>query len=66
MINEYIDCTEFMRLIEDQKIKPSVVKRYLKEQGMVFTSTNARVGSKCIYYFSGLPGNGSPETGYNA
>ena len=41
MINEYIDCTEFMRLIEDQKIKPSVVKRYLKEQGMVFTSTNA-------------------------
>ena len=49
MINEYIDCTEFMRLIEDQKIKPSVVKRYLKEQGMVFTSTNAHELAANVY-----------------
>lgn len=49
MINEYIDCTEFMRLIEDQKIKPSVVKRYLKEQGIVFTATNAHELATNVY-----------------
>lgn len=49
MINEYIDCTEFMRLIEDQKIKPSVVKRYLKEQGMVFTATNPHELATSVY-----------------
>lgn len=49
MLNEYIDCTEYMRLIEDQKLKPSVVKRYLKEQGMVFTATNSRLLAKNVY-----------------
>lgn len=49
MINEYIDCTEFMRLIEDQKIKPSVVRSYLKEQGMIFTSSNAHELATSIY-----------------
>ena len=49
MINEYVDCTEFMRLIEDQKIKPSALKRYLKEQGMIFTATNAHELAKSTY-----------------
>jgi len=38
-----------MRLIEDQKIKPSVVKHYLKEQGMIFTSTNAHELATNVY-----------------
>lgn len=49
MINEYTDCTEFMRLIEDQKIKPSAVKRYLRTQGMVFTATNAHELASKVY-----------------
>ena len=43
MLTEYTDCSEFMRLIVDQKIKPSAVKRFLGKKGIVFTSTNASI-----------------------
>lgn len=49
MIDEYIDCTEFMRLIEDQKIKPAAVKRYLRTQGIIFTATNAHEFANQVY-----------------
>lgn len=49
MLTEYTDCSEFLRLISDQKIKPSTVKAYLKRQGMIFTATNPTVLAKDIY-----------------
>lgn len=49
MITEYTDCTEFMRLIADQKIKPSAVKRYLSKQGIVMTATNAEIFANDVY-----------------
>ena len=49
MITEYTDCSEFMRLISDQKIKPSVVKRFFSKQGVVFTSTNAATVANDVY-----------------
>ena len=49
MITEYTDCTEFMRLIADQKIKPSAIKQYLRRQGIVLTASNAEAVSKDVY-----------------
>lgn len=49
MITEYTDCSEFMRLISDQKIKPSAVKRFFSKQGVVFTSTNASIVANEVY-----------------
>lgn len=49
MITEYTDCTEFMRLIVDQKIKPASVKKYLSSQGIIITSTNARTVAEDVY-----------------
>ena len=49
MITEYTDCTEFMRLIEDQKIKPASVKKYLSSQGIIITSTNAKTVAEDVY-----------------
>lgn len=49
MITEYTDCSEFMRLISDQKIKPSAVKRYFSKQGIIFTSTNAATVASQAY-----------------
>ena len=49
MITEYTDCSEFMRLIADQKIKPSAVKRYLCKQGIILTSTNASNVANDVY-----------------
>lgn len=49
MITEYTDCSEFMRLISDQKIKPSAVKRFFSKQGVVFTSTNAATVANDVY-----------------
>lgn len=49
MLTEYTDCSEFMRLIVDQKIKPSAVKRFLGKKGIVFTSTNASVIANDVY-----------------
>lgn len=49
MITEYTDCTEFMRLIVDQKIKPAAVKKYLCSQGIIITSTNARSVAEDVY-----------------
>lgn len=49
MITEYTDCSELMRLISDQKIKPSAVKRFFSKQGVVFTSTNAATVANDVY-----------------
>lgn len=49
MITEYTDCTEFMRLIEDQKIKPASVKKYYSSQGIIITSTNAKTVAEDVY-----------------
>lgn len=49
MITEYTDCTELMRLIEEQKIKPSAVRSYLRKQGIVLTASNASSLSKDVY-----------------
>lgn len=49
MITEYTDCSELMRLISDQKIKSSAVKRYFSKQGMVFTSANASIVANDVY-----------------
>lgn len=49
MITEYTDCTELLRLITDQKIKPSAVKRYLSKQGIVMTATNAENFANDVY-----------------
>lgn len=49
MITEYTDCTELMRLIIDQKIKPSAVKRYFSTQGIVITSSNAKTVAEDVY-----------------
>lgn len=49
MITEYTDCSELMRLISDQKIKPSAVKCFLSKQGVVFTSTNATTVANDVY-----------------
>ena len=49
MITEYTDCTELMRLIEEQKIKPSAIKSYLRKQGIIFTASNAESFSKDCY-----------------
>lgn len=49
MITEYTDCSEFMRLISDQKIKPSAVKRFFSKQGVIFTSLNAATVANDVY-----------------
>ena len=49
MITEYTDCSELKRLISDQKIKPSAVKRYLAKQGIVLTATNAETFANDVY-----------------
>lgn len=49
MITEYTDCSEFMRLISDQKIKPSTVKRFFSKQGVIFTSSNAATVANDVY-----------------
>lgn len=49
MITEYTDCTEFLRLISDKKIKSSAVKSYLKQRGMIFTATNPTILANSIY-----------------
>lgn len=49
MITEYTDAAELMRLIADQKIKPSAVRRYLSRRGMVFTAANSNTLASDVY-----------------
>lgn len=49
MTTEYTDCAELKRLIVDQKIKSSAIKRYLLSQGIIFTTSNADKLSEDIY-----------------
>lgn len=49
MITEYTDCAELLRLITEQKIKPTTVKRLLRKMGIVLTSTNAETIARNTY-----------------
>lgn len=49
MITEYTDCAELKRLITDQKIKPTAIKKYLSKQGIIFTATNAQTLANDMY-----------------
>lgn len=49
MITEYTDCTEFMRLVADQKIKPAAVKKYLASTGIILTASNSETFAKDAY-----------------
>lgn len=49
MITEYTDCSEFRRLIAEQKIKPSSVKRFLSRKGIILTATNSYMISNDAY-----------------
>lgn len=49
MITEYIDCTEFKRLIADKKIKPVTLKYYLRKKGIIFTASNPENFAEQIY-----------------
>ncbi|WP_418756979.1 hypothetical protein [Eubacterium ventriosum] len=49
MIEEYTDCTEFMRLIAEKKIKPAIVKKYLASTGIVLTASNSEQFAKDAY-----------------
>lgn len=54
MINEYTDCAEFKRLIEEKKIKSSAVKKFFKNLGIVFTASNASsLSDDCYTIFLG-------------
>lgn len=48
-MTEYTDSVELMRLISDQKIKPSAVKRYLSKQGIIFTASNSEALADSVY-----------------
>lgn len=49
MITEYTDSAELMRLITDQKIKPSAVRRYLSKQGIILTAANSGTLASDVY-----------------
>lgn len=49
MITEYVDCAELKRLIEDKKLKPAMLKYYLRHKGIVFTASNAEQFAEQIY-----------------
>lgn len=49
MITQYVDCVEFKRLIEDRKLKPAVLKYYLRKNGIIFTASNAEQFAEQVY-----------------
>lgn len=49
MITEYVDCTEFKRLIEDKRIKTATLKYYLRRKGIIFTASNAEQFAEQVY-----------------
>lgn len=49
MVTEYINCTELKRLIEEKKLKPAIIKQYLKEKGMIFTAANSHQFAEQVY-----------------
>ena len=48
-MTEYTDSTEFMRLIADQKIKPSAIRRYLSRQGIILTASHSTTLANDVY-----------------
>lgn len=51
MFVEYTDCTEFMRLIADKRIRSTAIRRYMSKQGMFFTATDATDLANDVYTF---------------
>lgn len=49
MIDTYIDCNEYKRLIEEQKIKPAALKAFLKSNGIFLTSSNSKTLAESMY-----------------
>ncbi|MBQ3544222.1 MAG: hypothetical protein IJA34_04460 [Lachnospiraceae bacterium] len=49
MITQYVDCVEFKRLIEDRKLKPAVLKYYLRKKGIIFTASNVEQFAEQVY-----------------
>ena len=52
MIDTYIDCNEYKRLIEEQKIKPAALKAFLKSNGIFLTSSNSKTLAESMYTVS--------------
>ena len=49
MITEYTDSTEFLRLIEDKKIRVAAIKKHLSHQGIILTATNTSCFANDVY-----------------
>jgi hypothetical protein len=49
MISKYIDNKELKRVIEDGKLKNFHIKKILKDQGIIFTTTNAEQIAEQVY-----------------
>ena len=49
MINEYVDCLEYKRLIEENKIKSKSLKVLFKNNGIILTSTNSKDLAESVY-----------------
>ena len=49
MFSEYTDCTEFMRLIFEQKLKPAAIRKYMFRKGIILTAINAKDIANEVY-----------------
>ncbi len=49
MVSKYIDNKELKRVIEDGKLKPFKIKKLLKDQGIILTTTNSEQIAEQIY-----------------
>ena len=49
MFSEYTDCTEFMRLISEQKLKPAAIRKYMFRKGIILTAINAKDIANEVY-----------------
>lgn len=49
MIDTYVDCNEYKRLIEEQKIKPAALKAFFKSNGIFLTSSNSKALAESMY-----------------
>ncbi len=49
MIDTYVDCNEYKRLVEEQKVKPGALKSFLKSNGIFLTSSNSKTLAESMY-----------------
>lgn len=49
MVSKYIDNKELKRVIEDGKLKPFKIKKVLRDQGIILTTTNSEQIAEQIY-----------------